>query len=272
MSYYSIIKEQRLPNLVSESSNINNIFNEYLVNIIRDIQTVLNYKKKEKLNINKIIDHTYILHQNKYNGTYPIIIEKIYFKDIISHLPKLSKEAQLEVQTLYNMVQSYNKGISIIPIQCVEPQIQDNNKEKNKIKAEKEREEELQNIFNCDKKIYLDFKNKISEGALKEENIPSLFVEKYNLFKLLDESEILGLPDEFTQYKAALLDIKNLDKFYEDKELYYKAKSDITSNKRTFESLPEEFVKIYGIMEYMENEDLFDDKEYETFCELLKEL
>lgn len=265
MLYYTIIDEDKLPNSIFESNNIVTTLYEYLGNILRIIQIIKEYVKSDNI-IEEITKNKYILVRHKCLNIF-INEKKIQFSEIPSILETIYTDKD-DIQLMYNTILKICGKQHDFEQKKEPEQIEQIDKEK---KRENEKEEEMKNIFKCDKKIYYDFKKKINNGKCKEENISSLFVEKYNIFKILDSEKILETDSEFEQYKFMVNDLKKMELYYEDKELYYKANADITSNKRTIESLPKEFINRYTIFKKMEMENLFDDDEYETFNKLLDE-
>lgn len=268
MLYYTIIDENKLPNLIFESNNIVTALYEYLGNILKIVQVIVEYSKDVNI-IDKVTKNKYILVRHKYINTY-INEKKIHFDKVPSILETLYSDKD-DLRLIYSTIfktcgEEYEFDINQ---ENKKDQVDQIDKEK---KKENEKEEEMKNIFKCDKKIYYDFKRKIKEEKCKEESISLLFVEKYNIFKILDSEGILETSNEFEQYKFMVNDLKKMELYYEDKELYYKAKSDIISNKRTIDSLPKEFIDRYTIFLKMDTENLFDDDEYETFNKLLDEL
>ena len=72
--------------------------------------------------------------------------------------------------------------------------------EKRKIRYEKEKAEEKRRIFNSDINVYKKIKHDIEIGRLKEDKIPELFINKYPIFKFMDENNLFDNEDEYMVY------------------------------------------------------------------------
>jgi hypothetical protein len=66
--------------------------------------------------------------------------------------------------------------------------------------TDKERAKEKRNIFNSDKNVYRQIKLDIEKGKLKEENISELFVDKFQIFKMMEEYDLLDKENEYGEY------------------------------------------------------------------------
>ena len=93
--------------------------------------------------------------------------------------------------------------------------ILEENKKKNKIaqnllKAKLEKMNELKNIFEADMKIYKTLQNNTMETK-----IPELFTKKYQIFKILDEKNLLNDPKGFQIFVENLSDTPHHDTYRE---------------------------------------------------------
>jgi len=102
------------------------------------------------------------------------------------------------------------------------------NVEQNKIKAELDRKIFLLNEqkdkikqkkteYDTNLKLYELFSNKLKEDDNFQ--IPKLFIDKYNLFKKLDDENRLELKNFYTEYKPQILDNSYMGMFMQNEEL-----------------------------------------------------
>jgi hypothetical protein len=96
------------------------------------------------------------------------------------------------------------------------------NDEKREIRRQKERIENMRNVFKSDKNTYFIFKKEITDNKRKPDDIPALFAPKYPIFQFMDEKELFDnndSEDEFELYCS----------FYE--ELYPKKGEEVDEEK-----------------------------------------
>lgn len=100
--------------------------------------------------------------------------------------------------------------------------------EQNKIKAELERKifllseqkdkiKQKKTEYDTNLKLYELFSNKIKENVNFQ--IPKLFIDKYNLFKKLDDENRLELKNFYNEYKPQILDNSYMGMFMQNEEL-----------------------------------------------------
>jgi hypothetical protein len=280
------------------------VIEEFLGLILFSIKSVKNYDKSIVLNLNNVVKHKYILIENMYIGNYVMESRRVYFNDLLVFIDEFafSYDQITEYKRMHEMIMKMDeKDIkrevkseikrrewqpakpSKIPQQLpistkYEISAEDQAKldetkrkydEKRKLDAEKAKEEEMRNIFECDKKIYYRFASEIKEGIKNETDISPLFIDKYNVFKILDQE---GVEIDYPEYRDITLSLKDIEKYYEDKNLFFTLKNDLASNKRTIESIPEDYLDIYGVFSFMDDNNLLSqENEYDKFKDLLNQ-
>lgn len=103
------------------------------------------------------------------------------------------KNIYIEKQKIHNEI--HKKSNSIDPMIIIQ-----NNKDKNKKNILKEKNEEKKRIFLCDLSVYNNIKKDLENKIIDE--IPPLFMNKFLIFKLLDEDNLLNSDDNYTLFMA----------------------------------------------------------------------
>ena len=67
--------------------------------------------------------------------------------------------------------------------------------EKQQLKRNNEKNEEMVRVFRCDKKVYRLIKEDVKNGIISNEEIPSLFEKKYPIFEFMDLHNLIVLND-----------------------------------------------------------------------------
>jgi hypothetical protein len=67
--------------------------------------------------------------------------------------------------------------------------------EKQKLRRDKEKNEEMVRVFRCDKKVYRLIKEDVDNDIIKNDEIPSLFEDKYPIFEFMDSNNLIVLND-----------------------------------------------------------------------------
>ena len=111
---------------------------------------------------------------------------------------KLSlQELQLKIQQLEEEANLNNEKLEEIKEVYDDKQEQFNekrdefNKEKKDFEKEKEYWFQLKNKLEADKRVYFSIKEELESGELTENSIPVLFIDKYPIFKQLDQDNLI---------------------------------------------------------------------------------
>lgn len=241
---------------------------KYLSTILEVINIIKEYDSNIIINVNKIVENKFII-VNKYYYGNKVDSTVISFSDLQKFmetipLPK-DKDA---IKYYYDLIVTGKDSSNNI---TSENNKEKNDKEKNdkeKSIRDKEKDEELKNIFMSDKKIYQTMRRKIDSGVMLRDNIPSLFTIKYNIFELLSDSGLSEI-QEFEEYKEAMTQINDEKEFDRNKSLFYRLEEAIQDGSRTTDTIPEDFVEIYTVLKYMEDNNLFGECEYDKYLELM---
>lgn len=120
--------------------------------------------------------------------------------------------------------------------------------DKKNFEKEKEYVYQLKNKLEADKRVYFIIKEQLDSGELTEESIPILFIDKYPIFKYLDENRLIDngdsiSTDEINNYLHVAPNYKintNIDNsnsfndlFSSSDPIYFKKEKNITSDSST---------------------------------------
>lgn len=237
------------------NSNPSPVIYKFLWTIISDIQVIKNYDPSTVIDIENITKNKYIKH------------EKIWYSDVLSvdnitfdKLMLFVKDVKKDIKD----IESVNKYYHDILSEC--------GLEKRLPKEEiPEDGDNIRKIYDCDKKVYFSFKEKIKSGSMDKDSITELFIQKYDILELLDEQGLLDKEEGYHQYAAAINDMKKEDEYYKNKDLYFSFKEKIKNGTRTLNSISKEFSELYVTFSHMEENGLFDkDDEYDIFCDIME--
>ena len=121
-------------------------------------------------------------------------------------------------------------------------------KEKKNFEREKESWNQLKNKLEADKRVYFIIKEQLDSGELTEESIPILFIDKYPIFKYLDEKNLIDNSDSIStdeinnylqiapNYKINIsIDNSNSfnDLFSSSDPIYFNKEKNVTSDSST---------------------------------------
>jgi hypothetical protein len=115
---------------------------------------------------------------------------------------KLSlQELELKIRQLEEEANKNNEKLEEVQEICNNKEHEFNEKkedfdeEKKNFEKEKEYLYQLKNKLEADKRVYFIIKEQLESGELTEESIPVLFVDKYPIFKHLDEKNLINDSD-----------------------------------------------------------------------------
>ena len=118
---------------------------------------------------------------------------------------KLSlEELQLKIKRLEEEANNNNEKLEEIKEVCDNVEEEFNQKkeefdeEKKNFEKEKENVYQLKNKLEADKRVYFIVKEQLESGELTEDSIPILFLDKYPIFKYLDENNLITDNDTIT--------------------------------------------------------------------------
>ena len=118
---------------------------------------------------------------------------------------KLSlEELQLKIKQLEEEENKNNDKIEEIQeiIECKEEIFNEKkeefDEEKKSFEKQKEFVYQLKNKLEADKRVYFIIKEQLDSGELTEESIPILFIDKYPIFKYLDENSLIDNSDSIS--------------------------------------------------------------------------
>ena len=223
---YTLDKEFNLINSNNDIVNINNnILNSYRLKLLNS------FRISPKVNYNKIINKE-IIQESEINMFLPInenycisesyedINTNIYIKpkninkeeilDLINHLKNKIENEKIKLKDINkkyeNKLDSYLESKHKLGLLEM--------KEKKKL----EKEEENRKVFKVDKKIYNIFKQEINDNVRDPDDIPEIFINKFLIFKKLDELNI----NKEKQIDSAILNELNESPSYSEE--YYEFK------------------------------------------------
>lgn len=78
----------------------------------------------------------------------------------------------------------------------------DHGDKKRMVRADKERATEKRRIFESDKETYQKIKADIEKGKIKKEKISELFTDKYEIFSIMEEYNLLDKENEYAEYMS----------------------------------------------------------------------
>jgi hypothetical protein len=145
--------------------------------------------------------------------------------------------------------------------------------EKQKLLKMKEEKEEQKNIFLADKKAYFNIKKDIGLGKINEDELGYYFQDKYPLFKKMEDEDIIEYDDysdddiinmQITNFQKRVKkqdELELLDKYNEDKKMYFGVKEQLENNRIDIEMIPDKFKIKYDIYAKMNSDELLSINE-----------
>jgi hypothetical protein len=112
--------------------------------------------------------------------------------EALENLKKLKEAEQQKLEVLKTQLQNDLENFNKYSNQL-------GNKQRN-FKIEKDKEEERRRIFEADKEAYRRMKEDIAKGILSEEKISDLFIDKYPIFKFMDQKNLIHTEDSYIIY------------------------------------------------------------------------
>lgn len=184
---YTIDKKFNLLNSNNNIININNNFlNSYRLKLLNKDNLLSNHNKIQESEINTFLP---LYENNIVSESYDDINTNIYIKpkninkeEIIFLINNLKNKIEDEKIKLENINKKYeNKLDSYLESKHKLGLLEIREKQK------LEKEEENRKVFKVDKKIYNIFKQEINDNIRDPDDIPEIFINKYLIFKKLDE-------------------------------------------------------------------------------------
>jgi len=119
--------------------------------------------------------------------------EEVDMDELKRKIDELNQLKEAELNNLENL----NQNLHEYENEVIKEKFSVDN-EKNKLKADKGKWEEFKNIFNVDKKIYRIMKEQLEKNEI--DYIPELFEKKYPIFSVLDDNNLLDIPNDIYEY------------------------------------------------------------------------
>jgi len=144
------------------------------------------------------------------------------------------------------------------------------NKEKLELERIVNKKNEKKRMFNEGKNIYGKLKREIACEERKENDIPELFKNKYNIYKEMDESGQLHANDEYETYLEYETKLK-LKQYENDKCTYYDTVKKLENDETSLDALDIEYRCKHDIFEILKSTNVLDacslEEEYKLFLE-----
>jgi hypothetical protein len=152
-----------------------------------DKEVILEGFIKEWFNINKTEEKSEL---NIFIPLSPTIEDenkKLSLNELQEKIKKLEEEANLnneKLDEIKELCENKEENFNEIKEQF--------DKEKKDFEKEKEYQYQLKNKLEADKRVYFIIKEQLESGELTESSIPVLFVDKYPIFKQLDDNNLIS--------------------------------------------------------------------------------